>query len=477
MEKYMEREEPMEPLSPMSHMLSSPNFFIVISFGFKIRCNPSKFVEGINNSLINAPRFSSKMEIDYKRKGEPVWIPVKVRVEDHIIVPDLDYPNIENPDQFIEDYISTIANIPMDMSKPLWEFHLLNVKTSKAESLAIAKIHHSVGDGMSLMSLLLACSRKTSDPDALISSTVATKKPVNSMAWWLVVGFLFLIRVTFTTIVEFFKLILTVCFMQDTKNPIMGNPSDGFQSWKLINRIISFDDVKFVKDTMNMKVNDVLLGMTQAGLSRYLSSKYDGSKAEKKEILEKLRVRGAVAINLRPATRIEDLADMMAKGSKCRWGNFIGTIIFPLWVKFENDPLEYIRRAKATMDRKKISLEAFIFYGIIKFTLKLFGGKVVEDFGKRIFGHTSLAFSNVKGPDEEISFFHHPISYIAGSALVGSQALNIHFISYVNKIVINLAVDTTTIPDPHRLCDDMVEALKIIKYAAMQEKRSRKSEV
>lgn len=31
----------------------------------------------------------------------------------------------------------------------------------------------------------------------------------------------------------------------------------------------------------------------------------DGSTAEKKKILEKLRVRGAVAINLRPATKIE----------------------------------------------------------------------------------------------------------------------------------------------------------------------------
>ncbi|CAD5333280.1 unnamed protein product [Arabidopsis thaliana] len=463
-EKVMEREietTPIEPLSPMSHMLSSPNFFIVITFGFKTRCNRSAFVDGINNTLINAPRFSSKMEINYKKKGEPVWIPVKLRVDDHIIVPDLEYSNIQNPDQFIEDYTSNIANIPMDMSKPLWEFHLLNMKTSKAESLAIVKIHHSIGDGMSLMSLLLACSRKISDPDALVSNTTATKKPADSMAWWLFVGFWFMIRVTFTTIVEFSKLMLTVCFLEDTKNPLMGNPSDGFQSWKVVHRIISFEDVKLIKDTMNMKVNDVLLGMTQAGLSRYLSSKYDGSTAEKKKILEKLRVRGAVAINLRPATKIE--------GSKCRWGNFIGTVIFPLWVKSEKDPLEYIRRAKATMDRKKISLEAFFFYGIIKFTLKFFGGKAVEAFGKRIFGHTSLAFSNVKGPDEEISFFHHPISYIAGSALVGAQALNIHFISYVDKIVINLAVDTTTIQDPNRLCDDMVEALEIIKSATQGE--------
>lgn len=50
--------------------------------------------------------------------------------------------------------------------------------------------------------------------------------------------------------------------------------------------------------------------------------------------------------------------------------------VYPLWIKVEDDPLEYIRRAKTIMDRKKISLEAFILYGIIKFTSTLFGKKV-----------------------------------------------------------------------------------------------------
>lgn len=67
--QVMEKEEvettPMEPLSPMSQMLSSPNLFIVITFGFKVRCNPSSFIEGIQKTLINAPRFSSKMVNTY----------------------------------------------------------------------------------------------------------------------------------------------------------------------------------------------------------------------------------------------------------------------------------------------------------------------------------------------------------------------------------------------------------------------------
>lgn len=54
---------------------------------------------------------------------------------------------------------------------------------------------------------------------------------------------------------------------------------------------------------------------------------------------------------------MQDLAKMMEKGSKSRWGNSIGYVLFPLWIRLEKDMLEYIRRAKTTMDRKKLSLE------------------------------------------------------------------------------------------------------------------------
>lgn len=68
---------------------------------------------------------------------------------------------------------------------------------------------------------------------------------------------------------------------------------------------------------------------------------------------------------------------MMAKGSKSRWGNFVGVVIFPLWIRSEDDPLEYVQRAKSTMDIKKLSMESLICYGVIKFAMKMFGEKVI----------------------------------------------------------------------------------------------------
>jgi hypothetical protein len=92
-----------------------------------------------------------------------------VNLDDHIIVPDLDAAAaIEaNPHKILEDYVSSLSTLPMDKSRPLWELHLLDFPTSEAASAAVFRINHALGDGTSLISLLLACTRSADDPKAL----------------------------------------------------------------------------------------------------------------------------------------------------------------------------------------------------------------------------------------------------------------------------------------------------------------------
>jgi len=67
---------------------------------------------------------------------------------------------------------------------------------------------------------------------------------------------------------------------------------------------------------------------------------------------------------------------MMAKGSKCRWGNSIGCVLIPLGMKPQDDVFEYVRQAKTIMDRKKHSLEPLFSYGLLKVTMEVFGLRV-----------------------------------------------------------------------------------------------------
>ena len=39
--------------------------------------------------------------------------------------------------------------------------------------------------------------------------------------------------------------------------------------------------------------------------------------------------------------------------------------------------------------------------------------------------------------------------------------------SYINKMTIVVSVDEATIPDPHQLCNDLEESLKLIKDAVL----------
>lgn len=68
---------------------------------------------------------------------------------------------------------------------------------------------------------------------------------------------------------------------------------------------------------------------------------------------------------------------MLAKKSKARWGNVVGFVILPLSIALHEDPLEYVRHAKASMDRKKHSLGAKLSYFVTTLLLNLFGVKVI----------------------------------------------------------------------------------------------------
>lgn len=75
---------------------------------------------------------------------------------------------------------------------------------------------------------------------------------------------------------------------------------------------------------------------------------------------------------------------MMAKNSKAKWGNLLGYILLPFNIALQDDPLDYVRQAKASIDRKKHSFEAICTYLCARFLQKIFGVEV------RIFFSISL---------------------------------------------------------------------------------------
>ncbi|PKI52143.1 hypothetical protein CRG98_027559 [Punica granatum] len=451
-------------LSPAARLFHAPRFncCIVAIMGSKIAIDPA--VVG-----------------DVKRSGKMKWVPTTVNLDDHVIVPTVDR-DMDNPDRFVEDYISYITKTPLDASRPLWELHLLNVKTSDAEAVGFFRIHHSMGDGASLMSLLLACTRKTSDPEALPTVPEKTRAGSGSSSggfWRFFLAIWSVVKLIWNTLTDILLFLATFLFLKDTDTPIKGNPGVGKTTKRFVHRTVSLDDIKLVKNELKMTINDVVLGVTQAGLSRYLDRRYaanakgeNGKNGKKINIPKNVRLRATVLINLRPTVGVQALSDMMAKKSNAGWGNWIGYIVLPFSVTPQEDPLEYVRQAKATIDRKKLSLEAFFTFLCAELVLKVFGVKAGGAIAYRILSQTTMAFSNVVGPLEEISFYGHPMAYLAPSVYGHPHALTLHCQSYVDKMTISLAVDPEVIPDPYQLCDDLEESLSSIKAAVLRKDKA-----
>ncbi|KAK3182736.1 hypothetical protein Dsin_030022 [Dipteronia sinensis] len=279
-----------EPLSPMARLFHQPNsnIFITVMIGFKTKINSQFIKANLVHTLLRHPRFSSLQVVDEKVEGGMQRVPTNVDLDNHVIVPNLEpNDNIDSPDKIVEDYVSNLTSTTLSV-------------------MAL------------LSSLLLASSRKVSDPQALPTLPIMKKKANSN---------------TETSLKSEFG-------------------STGATPRRFVHRMVGLDDVKLVKNAMNNTINDVMVGVTQAGLSRYLNRKYGESKIDKgssekyNNLPQNIRLRASSAVNPRPSAGTQELADMMSKGSLARWGNQIGYMLCPFTIALRDDPLDYVGQAK-----------------------------------------------------------------------------------------------------------------------------------
>lgn len=188
----------------------------------------------------------------------------EVTVNDHIVIPDVSgIKTVTEADQFVEDYISDLSTTRLDFVRPLWDVHVLNVKTSEAESVAIIRIHHSIGDGVSLVSLLLASFRKSSDPSSL--PTIPTKGSGSADArvrngwvgfvWVFLYGLVTMVSVIWNTFVDTLGFLATSHGLKDTDTLIKGREGCELKKKRFVHKTVLLADVKAVKRAIDGVIN------------------------------------------------------------------------------------------------------------------------------------------------------------------------------------------------------------------------------
>ncbi|KAL5227019.1 hypothetical protein ABZP36_015284 [Zizania latifolia] len=477
-----EEEELEEPVSPAGRLFREPQFscHIVCAFGLAAPIDMPALRAGVEATLARHPRFCSIQVLDEEDKSaKPMWVRTKVNMDDHIIVPDLDpAATSDNPEKAVEDYVSSLstAAMAMDHSRPLWELHVLDFPTAEAAATAVLRMHHSLGDGVSLLSLLIACSRRADDPDALPALPAAGRRagplyelrrpPLAAGSLALARWVLLYLLLVWHTVVDVVSFALTASSLTGDKRTVLkGEEGAEFRPRRFVNCTLSLDDIKHVKNAMGCTVNDVLAGVCSAALSRYYFRRTGESEGNN------IKVRTALMVNLRPTPGVHALAKMMESGKNngVKWGNRFGYMILPFHLAKHDDPLEYVRKATKVARRKKNSMESIFTYWSADMVVKIFGIKASASLCYGMFKNTTLSFSNLAGPSEQIVFCGNPIVYIAPSTYGHPHALTLHWQSYMNIVKLSLSLDEARFPDSHELLDDFTESLKLIREAASRE--------
>ncbi|XP_062222637.1 wax ester synthase/diacylglycerol acyltransferase 11-like isoform X2 [Phragmites australis] len=374
-------EAPGEPVSPSARLVG--DFYIVVVIGLATPVNLPVARAGIEAQLARYPRFRSIQVEDGSKDGNPRWVWTQVNLDDHIIYPKLDAAAVAaDPDKAVEDYVASLSTLPMDKSRPLWEFHVLDFPTSEATATTAIRVHHSFGDGMSLLTLLMACTRSAADPTRLPAMPplptrtgplwARPRPPASAGALAFAAWVWSLVVLAWHTVVDVASFFATILFLRDPHTLFKRVEHGEHQRKRIVHRSLSLDDVKLVRNALNCTVNDVLVGVTYAALSRYYFRK-TGDADTGKEI----RVRSILLVNLRPTTSLHACVEMIESGKEndVKWGNKLGFIILPFHIGLHDDPLQYVRKAKKIVDRKKSSLEVIFTHLAAEIILKIFGLK------------------------------------------------------------------------------------------------------
>ncbi|MED6135757.1 hypothetical protein PIB30_049647 [Stylosanthes scabra] len=228
-----------EPLTPAGRLFAQPEMRQIIHcvIGTKNPLDIDSFKSELQKSaMLQHPRFTSLLVCD--QRGREHWRPTQVDIDSHLLI--IDRPLSGTDDDAVNSYLADLSRQGISMEKPLWEIHIL-----RAHNCAVLRVHHSLGDGISLMSMFLASCRKLHDPrflPTIPSSSSSSSSSCSRSTGWLNILWNLVVTLWFC-----FEFILRCVCVRDRKTSLSGGA--GVELWprKIATASFSLQDMKTVK--------------------------------------------------------------------------------------------------------------------------------------------------------------------------------------------------------------------------------------
>jgi diacylglycerol O-acyltransferase / wax synthase len=332
----------------------------------------------------------------------------------------------------LESLVGDLMSGTLDYERPLWQFHL--VEDFEGGSALVARLHHSIADGLALIHVLLSLddvpgNESVADTWAAGQSLLRRGGGSGGRA-----------RLASQILGAGRSLAGLLATRFDPPTPLRG--SLGVRKRAAWSEPVSLEEVRELSRALGATLNDVITGAIAGALRRYLEER--GVEAGGRPL------HAVVPVNLRPASDVGAL------------GNHFGLVFLPLPVD-EAEPVARLRAVRREMDALKVSPQAMVVYGL----LQLFGRaprwleRVLVNFLGR---KATIVMTNVPGPREPISLCGKRLAgLMAWVPQSGRLGVGISVLSYAGMLQVGVAADARLVPDPGRLVADLQQELEALR--------------
>ena len=354
----------------------------------------------------------------------------------------------------LEEFVSELASTPLDKTKPLWQFHL--IENYCDGPVIVNRIHHCYADGIALVQVMLSLTEASAEKSnrlvaqdewkqrraaesnifkRLMAPARSGVDAVQHMSQKVLDEALHLVREPHLAgdyavgAGEILSELATAMLLHDDP-PSRFKGSIGVRKNVAWAEPVPLEEVKAVGKALGCTVNDVLIAVMTGALHRYLIECGDDPSA--------LTMRATVPVNLRPLEHARDL------------GNHFGLVFLDLPIA-ESNPLARLYQVAEFMHELKHSKQAVMSLGLLA-ALGM-GPTALQKPALELFSRkASTVLTNVPGPQTTL--------YLAGAPIremmfwvpqSGSIGMGISIISYEGKVFCGLITDNKRVPDPQRV--------------------------
>ena len=366
--------------------------------------------------------------------GRPHWEDRGFSLDDHFVAAQLPAGNATKG--ALQSFVSEQMSTPLDHAKPLWKFFYF--EEYEEGSALVARLHHCIGDGMSLMQVLLGMTdAPPEDPGIVRVGTRAREsRGKRGQAGDEQVAPPSLVLEALKASGAATKALGRLLAMRADPLTVFKGPLSK-QKLAVWSDPIPLDGIKQTGKALGGTINDVLLTAVTGALREYMQ--------RREQQADGLDLRAVVPVNLRQPGDDE----------LC---NKFGLVYLSLPVGVRGR-LERLRELRRRMNALKRSPEPYVVYGMLKafgMTNAAIQSKIVNLLSK----NATAVMTNVPGPRSALSFSGVDVdSLMFWVPQSGRLGLGASILSYNNEVRVGITTDRNLVPDPEALVAGFHSAL------------------